>query len=730
MNSTRLAAGSLVLASGLLSSTGVIRAGQSGSAPPQATQDAARFRVGVDAVRIDAVVTDRDGRTVPNLTANDFEVRQDGRLQRVTFAQYMPVASGAPAIAATAAVPAGTAPRHDGPLFPAAETPAPVRPDEIQRTLAVVVDDLGLSFESFQGMQRALHAFVDRELRPADLVAVVRTGGAGGGLQPFTTDHRVLHAVIDGLRWNGQSRNGAEPYDALNQWKTFSGGGPPGGAAGGGPPLMDPDDFAKVNQLRRSSSAAGTLGALNLVVRGTRDLPGRKAIILVSEGFQFLDPTDTRLPDSRVRAALDRVIDQATRAGVVIYSLDARGLQTAGLLASDNLKSKPDGELMETEIRMHAGQRTAFNRDTQEGMAYLAEQTGGFAVLNSNDIAGGLGRITDDVRDYYVIGYSPTDGTFARPGEKPSLHKISIKAKQPGLHVKTRKEFLGVSDPPDIAGPSTPAQQLIHAATSPFAATDIALRATTLPGYSPEKGTFVRALLHIDARPLTFVDSEDGKKTASVDVLGMVFDEDGTEVAHLTTGFSMGLTSEAAQAAVGDGLAYMLRIPIPHAGAYQVRFAVRDQHSGLTGSAGEFVEVSDVAGGAFALSGIVLRSEDSRAAGQSNVPDDISVSPVQALGVYERGTRLSYAYEIYNAVTPVQAATTIWRGSERILAVPPDTLVPPPGNERRFAAAGGVRLGDKLPAGRYVLQIAATKADPQRKGRSSTAVQRVAFDVR
>ena len=91
-----------------------------------------------------------------------------------------------------------------------------------------------------------------------------------------------------------------------------------------------------------------------------------------------------------------------------------------------------------------------------------------------------------------------------------------------------------------------PAQQLIHAATSPFAVTDIALHATTLPGYSPERGTFVRALLHIDARPLTFVDTEGGKRTASVDVLGMVFDEDGTEVAHLTTGFSMGLTSEAA----------------------------------------------------------------------------------------------------------------------------------------------------------------------------------------
>ena len=714
---TRIATRTIVLAIGLLSTTSVIRGRQTPAVTPQEPAEATRFRIGVDAVRIDAVVTDRDGRTVPNLTAADFEVRQDGKLQKVSFAEFMPVLTG-PAPAPVAGVLSSTI------LEPAlALAPPPVKREDVQRTLAIVVDDLGLSVESFHGMQQALHTFVDKELRSTDLVALVRTGGAGGGLQPFTADRRVLHSVIDGLRWNGASRNGVEPFEALNEWTTFSGGGPAGGSA----PLMDPSDFSKVNELRSSISASGTLGALNLVVRGARELPGRKAVIFVSEGFSLQDAEGM---DTRVRAALDRVIDQATRAGVVIYSLDARGLQTAGLLASDNLKRPGNEGSMEGSVRAWAGLRTEFNRDTQEGMAYLAEQTGGFAVLNSNDLGGGLGRITDDVRDYYVIGYAPSEGTFARPGEKPSLHKISIKVTRPGLRVKTRKEFLGVSDPPDIAGPITPAQQLIHAATSPFAATDIALRATTLPGYSPEKGAFVRALLHIDAQPLTFVESEGGKKTASVDVLGMVFDEDGTEVAHLSTGFTMGLTKEAAEAALGDGLAYMLRIPIPRAGAYQVRFAVRDQHSGVMGAAGEFVEVGDMAEGAFGLSGIVLRGDDGGAAGASKVPDDMTVTPAQALGVYRPGTRLSYAYEIYNATTPIQSATSVWRGTEKVLAVAPDTLVPPPGGARRFSAAGGVKLGEKLPPGSYVLQIAATKADPERKGKMSTAVQRVGFEVR
>lgn len=685
--------------------------------------EAPRFRVGVDAVRIDAVVTDRDGRVVTDLTADDFEVRQDGKLQKVTFAQFVPVLVGA---APLAGVPSAGS-RVEVRAMPA----PPVRKEEVQRTLAVVVDDLGLSFESLQNTQKALHAFVDRELRPTDLVALVRTGGAGGGLQPFTTDRRVLHAGIDALRWNGASRGGVEAFESLNVFTTFSGGGPGGGTG----TSIDPNDFTLVNQLHRSMSAAGSLGALNLVVRGARDLPGRKAIIFVSEGFRLMarestGPDAGLQPDSLVRTALDRVIDQATRTGVVIYSLDARGLQTTGLQAADNLKSGglAPGE-MEGTVRSHARDRVEVNRDTQEGMAYLAEQTGGFAVMNNNDLARGLGRITADVRDYYVIGYVPQDGTFAKPGQKAQLHKISITVRRPGLRVKTRKGFLGISDPLVIADPESPARQLVHAATSPFGATDVALRATTLPGYSSAQGTVVRTLLHIDARALTFVDTEGGKKTAAADVLGMVFDQDGTEVAHLSTGFSVALTADAADEALREGLAYTLRIPIPRGGAYQVRFAVRDQHSGLLGSAGEFVEVPDVARGVFALSGIVLRRDDGTVPQAPTGADHLALTAAQALRAYPPGTRLSYAYEIYNAATAVRATTSIWRGTEQVFAAAPDTLIVPAGGAARFAAAGGVKLGEGLPAGSYVLQVSATTPDPKRQGRSRLAVQRMGFEV-
>jgi hypothetical protein len=303
--------------------------------------------------------------------------------------------------------------------------------------------------------------------------------------------------------------------------------------------------------------------------------------------------------------------------------------------------------------------------------------------------------------------------------------------KRPGLTVRTRTEFLGVSDA-DAAAAATlsPAQHIVNAAISPFTATDIALRATTLPGYDA-RGLFVRALLHIDASALTFTPGADGKSTASADVLGMVFDRDGTEVAHLSTGFEAALTSDAARDALRDGLAYSLRVPIPRAGPYQVRFAVRDRQSGRFGSAGEFIDLPDAAHGVFALSGIVLRSDDDLKTGSDDAV--VRISPSQAIRIYRPGAELHYACDVYNAAGPVQLALTVWRGTQRVLTTAPDALTPPAdasGRMPAFAAGGAFKLGPALPPGRYVLQLAAQTADPAKKNSVRRATQQMDFEVR
>ena len=195
-----------------------------------------------------------------------------------------------------------------------------------------------MSVESLYYVKRGLHDFIDRAMQPGDLVALVRTGGSLDGLQPFTTDLRVLHAAVDNLKWNTFSRSGVESFDAVNLFGILTPDVPTGPGGESASIGAGVGDFSSLNTIRNSIMAAGTLGALNLVIEGARNFPGRKAILFVSEGFQLLDKGggDSTAQPGRVRAALDRAVDRATRAGVVIYSIDARGLQTGAMGAADD----------------------------------------------------------------------------------------------------------------------------------------------------------------------------------------------------------------------------------------------------------------------------------------------------------------------------------------------------------------------------------------------------------
>src|SRR6201999_861396 len=86
--------------------------------------------------------------------------------------------------------------------------PVRLRPDQVQRTMALVVDDLGLSFESAVLVRRALKKFVDEQMQPNDLVAIIRTGSGIGALQQFTSDKRQLYAAVERVKWNGLGRSG------------------------------------------------------------------------------------------------------------------------------------------------------------------------------------------------------------------------------------------------------------------------------------------------------------------------------------------------------------------------------------------------------------------------------------------------------------------------------------------------------------------------------------------
>src|SRR2546423_5683157 len=192
---------------------------------PATTQDEDEVvRITTNLVQLDVSATDNNGHQITDLSPDDFEVREDNRPQKITNFSYVSTEAGATTATAAAAQPAATSQRpatRNAPPVP----PVPLRPEQVRRTVALVVDDLGLSFESMHFVRGALRKFVDEQMQPGDLVAIIRTGAGVGALQQFTSDKRLLYAAIDRVKWNSRGRAGIaafapiedSPLDAFNK---------------------------------------------------------------------------------------------------------------------------------------------------------------------------------------------------------------------------------------------------------------------------------------------------------------------------------------------------------------------------------------------------------------------------------------------------------------------------------------------------------------------------------
>ncbi|MCA1557060.1 MAG: VWA domain-containing protein, partial [Acidobacteria bacterium] len=475
--------------------------------PTQQSDQDEVVRISTNLVQVDAVVTDKKGQPVTDLRAEDFEITEDGRKQEISNLSYVTTVQPT----APPGAPATPVDKNQPPA-----PPVRLKPEQVQRTMALVVDDLGLSFESTYYVRRALKKFVDEQMQPGDLVAIIRTGGGIGVLQQFTSDKRQLYAAIERIRWNMMGRGGASAFAPIESGQPVGGEEEPGddrNTADSSGPRED------INEFRSEIFAVGTLGAVNYIVRGLRDLPGRKSVLLISDGFRLFNSGNN---SRRLFEALQRLTDLANRASVVIYTMDARGLQVTGLTAADNVSG-----LSAQQVEEQLSSRRDELFDTQSGLIYLARQTGGFNVRNTNDLNTGIRRVLEDQRGYYLIGYRPDESTFDPGSGQRRFHKINVRVKRPGLQVRSRTGFYGISDERAVPARRTRQQQLLGALISPFNSNAIDLRLTSLFGNEQRMGSYMRSLLYINAKDLTFTEEADGWQKAVMDVVALTFGDNG-----------------------------------------------------------------------------------------------------------------------------------------------------------------------------------------------------------
>jgi VWFA-related protein len=677
---------------------------------PSPSDDTDVVKITTSLIQLDVTITDKSGRIVTDLKPDDIEVYENGERQKITnfsFVNNVRTTEEKPKEKSSKTV-----------VLP----PTTVKPEAVHRTIALVVDDLTLSFESTYIVRRALKKFVDEQMAEGDLVAIIRTGAGIGALQQFTNDKRQLYAAIDKVRWNPVGSGDIGAFTPL-QGKIKT-GAPEGGAEPGERTAAGTDQ--EFENYRESIFATGTLGAVNYVVRGMQDLPGRKSILLMSDGFKIFFEDATGFRDfGRVLARLRTLIDKANRASVVIYTLDARGLQTAGLTAADNT----NGMSFE-EINRAGSGRTAKIIDTQDGLQYLAKQTGGIAILNNNDLSSGIRKILDD-QSYYLIGYEPDEATFDPKVNR--FNKLDIKVNRPGLVVRYRSGFFGVSDDNADKPPQTPGQRVMEALTSPFAVNDISLKLNAL-FYETPQGSVIRSLVHIRAQDMKFSDESDGSKKAVFDVVAVGFGDNGTVVNHTSKTYTIVMDKDKFERAMKVGFVYDLLFPVKVAGAYQFRIALHDQGSERIGSANQFIEVPNLKKGRMAVSGVVLENMpfsdwQKREAGQTGLQTD----PLNdtSLRRFKTGTVLNYGFTIYNAkanpAPNLSYLTRIFRDGTPIFESEPKPITVSNTDAKAIDFTAALALGTSMAPGDYVLQV--TIIDNWAKKSRNTVTQFVQFEI-
>lgn len=681
-------------------------------------------RISVTLVQVDAVVTDKQGKPVTDLKSSDFEIYEDGRRQRITNFSYV---STKPLAASTNLSKAE--PRSKTPLPPV--PPVRLRPDQVRRTIALVVDDLGLSFESTAYVREALKKFVDEQMQPGDLVAIIRTGAGMGALQQFTADKRQLHAAIERVRWNPMGRGGVGAFAPIQSSPIPQ------------TPLEARSASGRdsVDEFRAEIYSVGTLGAMNFVVRGLRELPGRKSVILFSDGFRLFTAGQQ---SQRVLAAVRSLIDLANRASVVIYTMDARGLQWTGLTAADDVKYQSPRQIQES---MNARGSEMF--ESQGGLHYLAQETGGFFIHNNNDLANGIKRVLDDQRGYYLLGYVPEQTTFRLEQGQRRFHRIAVSVKTPGLKVRSRTGFYGVADAESRPVPRTPAQQVVAALMSPFTSGDVHLKLTSLFGHDSKAGSFVRSLLHIDARDLTFIDEPDGWHKSVLDIVAVTFGDSGRVVDQESRTHTVRLRGPAYEQALSNGFVYAVNVIVKKPGAYQLRTAVRDSASERVGSANEFIDVPDIGKNRLMLSGLLVSGSDPSKTIKTSITDPAAqhaasdkegmieqIDPLAspAVRIFRRGMEIDFSFLIYNAQsdsktnqTRLESQVLLLRDGKQLFSAGVQPVdVGHQADLRHIAASGGLKLGGLEP-GEYVLQIIIS--DNLAKEKYRTATQWIDFEI-
>ncbi len=611
-----------------------------------AQQGAPIFRSGASIVSVDVVVRDSSGAIVRGLTAKDFTLSEDGRPQQIQTFTFQEIPDQPQTVPPQSTdLLAGVQARLKEDIQRTANTPAAtaVTPtpssDFAGRRLIVLLFDL--SSMQPEDVQRAVDSglkYVNEQMTPADLVAVVTIGSALDVLSDFNADRAVVRGALERLSYSDGT---ATPPPSASTVATDE------AAESTDADATDDSGFDSFNNDVR-------LRALKTLAETLAPIEQKKAILYFSAGMQRSGE------DNQVE--LRAAVNAAVRGNVAIYPVDARGLQA--VVPGGDASQGSRGGVALFSGRGVERQFSQLNA-SQETLTTLASDTGGRAFTDSNDFGDAFVRVTRDLSAYYLIGYASTnanrDGRFRR---------IQVRVARQGLRVEARAGYYAERDFAHTTRGDREAEleaQLSAAVSS----TDVPVvvgtgwfRQTSDRFYVPIALAVPGSTLHVPA----------GADKVTLDVRGVVRDEQGRTVGRLRETLQLASTSPTL---TGKQVLYQSGVTLPP-GRFSVKVVVRENTDGAVGSFEAPIVVPQLRDNALKLSSVVLSTQlqpaTGRGGGNPLVRDGVQLLP-NLTRVVTSSQKVYFYYEVYDpsiadAATEVRTSLAFYRGTTKVYETP------------------------------------------------------------
>jgi VWFA-related protein len=667
-------------------------------------QDIQQFRVKTELMEVRTVVTDKQGRIVENLKMDDFELLENNHPQTISFFSVSQVESKESRPAS------GKSTVQDKTVE---STPLKQKLSEAPvRTTLLLVDNLHVSFSNLNAVKQALRRFINEQLTDQDMVALATSSGTLGIAQQFSRNRQLIRYAIEQIRPGPVQFQSYFPTSlaarVLNEPRELDLSGyfyedlcqssntciaPPGkgNAIRLATDIVRDRDFiecpcsllrSKALQIaiqtlsEASYSRKVTLSIIRDFAAQMIGMPGKRMIVVFSDGFTMLDDAGATSTNET-----QSVINRAVRAGVVIYSIDAKGVHAPATLdASKHMSNSEinfsrtmcqDGETI--QLRTHRGGQVSVpdprcwipdsgdlnsytsgaEIEEENALSNIAEETGGKAYSGSNNLGAELGRAFDANRFYYVLSY------YLPKEEDPNkFRNIKVRVRNHSeYNVRTAKGFL----PADITAkeddePKTPQERLLKAIRSPLPATDFNVSAQADFIETATDNNQVTLTVYVDGDKFQYQD-KNRRKSFGLEVLYAIYDSSGKQVEGNSAHMEGNLTPERLEQAKASGFRFSRRLSLKP-GAYQARVGVREEGTDHMGTASAWIEVPELAHDKLGMSGLILRNPldtDPTAKEGINVSELEQIKMVQGIPLYARNDYCDYLFRVYREKQAVES---------------------------------------------------------------------------